>query len=91
MKYLVFGASWCQHCANATALLEHYGIWYDYLSVDDAIEEEAETNQQFLRERGLRSLPQIFEIQLNKEPRLVGGYTELRKELLRKGDGETET
>lgn len=90
MSYIIYGASWCKYCADAEKLLNHYGLWYDYNSVDDILEEEAERAQKFIKDGGYKKLPQIFVVE-DGVPRHIGGYTELKKELLQGNHDTSET
>lgn len=91
MAYLIYGGSWCKYCADAERLLQHYDLPYKYKSLDDSVEEEAEANQKFFKDQNFKSVPQIFEVPYEGCMRHIGGYTELKKELLRGSHGETET
>lgn len=71
MTIKIYGKSNCAGCEQAKALLEAKGEGYEYIDVMRSPEAQA-----LFRERGFRSVPQIF---LDGEH--LGGFAELKKYL----------
>lgn len=70
--YVVYGKQNCQGCDQAKALLEAKGIGYEYVDVM-----KSPSAQALFREKGFRSVPQIY-----VDGKLVeGGYEGLKKKL----------
>ena len=70
--YTVYGKPNCQGCDQAKALLEAKGLGYEYVDVM-----KTPSAQALFREKGFRSVPQIF---LNGE-HLEGGFEGLKNRL----------
>ena len=70
--YTVYGKPSCQGCEQAKALLEAKGFGYEYVDVM-----KTPSAQALFREKGFRSVPQIF---LNGEL-IEGGFEGLKKKL----------
>ena len=70
--YTVYGKPNCQGCDQAKALLESKGLGYEYVDVM-----KTPSAQALFREKGFRSVPQIF---LNGE-HIEGGFEGLKKKL----------
>jgi mycoredoxin len=49
----LFGASWCGDCVRAQALLEHYGVDFDYHDVETS----EENRQRAIEISGLQKIP----------------------------------
>ena len=64
----------CSNCVKAKSLLKSYKIEYEEIAAD-----KDEGAQEFLVEKGLRGVPQVFDGES-----LVGGYEQLFKYLLAK-------
>lgn len=72
LGYKIYGKPNCQGCDQAKALLESKGLGYEYVDVM-----KTPSAQTLFREKGFRSVPQIF---LNGE-HLEGGFEGLKKQL----------
>lgn len=72
LGYKIYGKSNCQGCDQAKALLESKGLGYEYVDVM-----KTPSAQTLFREKGFRSVPQIF---LNGE-HLEGGFEGLKNRL----------
>ena len=70
--YVVYGKPNCQGCEQAKALLEAKGLGYEYVDVM-----KTPSAQTLFREKGFRSVPQVF---LNGE-HIEGGFEGLKKKL----------
>ena len=55
LGYKIYGKSNCQGCEQAKALLESKGLGYEYVDVM-----KTPSAQALFREKGFRSVPQIF-------------------------------
>jgi len=49
----LFGASWCGDCVRAQALLEHYGVDFDYHDVENS----DDNRQRAIEISGLQKIP----------------------------------
>ena len=67
--YTVYGKSNCSGCEQAKALLESKGLGYEYVDVM-----KTPSAQALFREKGFRSVPQIFK----DGEHLLGGILELK-------------
>jgi glutaredoxin 3 len=65
----IYTTMWCPYCARAKALLEHKGVAYHEISLDEEPNRRTEMMQ---RSHGGRTVPQIF---INGEH--VGGSDDL--------------
>lgn len=63
----VYGAEWCKFCKKTKDLLDSKYIEYIFIDIDEKVEES-----EVLIEKGLKTIPQIFE-----GGNLVGGYSDL--------------
>jgi glutaredoxin 3 len=72
LGWKIYGKPNCQGCEQAKALLESKGIGYEYVDVM-----KTPSAQALFREKGFRSVPQIF---LNGE-HLEGGFEGLKNRL----------
>lgn len=70
--YVVFGKKNCAGCDQAKALLDSKGIGYQYIDVMTS-----PSAQQLFREKGFRSVPQIYK----DGEHLLGGVEQLKAEL----------
>lgn len=69
-KVIIYSTASCPYCVQAKRLLDHKGITYQEIRVDQDSEKLAEMIE---RSEGRRSVPQIF---ING--RGIGGFTDLR-------------
>ena len=72
LGWKIYGKPNCQGCDQAKALLESKGLGYEYVDVM-----KTPSAQALFREKGFRSVPQIF---LNGE-HLEGGFEGLKNRL----------
>ena len=72
LGWKIYGKSNCSGCDQAKALLESKGLGYEYVDVM-----KTPSAQTLFREKGFRSVPQIF---LNGE-HLEGGFEGLKNRL----------
>ena len=68
-KITMYTTTWCGYCVRAKALLEHRGVPYDEVVLDDRDAELRATLEQLT---GGTSLPQIV-----IDGETIGGYAEL--------------
>jgi glutaredoxin 3 len=68
-EVVIYTSSWCGYCSRARALLEHKGIAFREIKVD---EDPADRQAMLARSGGRRTVPQIF-----VGDRHVGGSEEL--------------
>jgi glutaredoxin 3 len=64
----MYSTTWCGYCIRAKALLEHRGLEYEEIVMDD----DPAFRQKLLEMTGRWTVPQIF---IDEVP--IGGYTEL--------------
>ncbi|HEY6483794.1 MAG TPA: glutaredoxin 3 [Steroidobacteraceae bacterium] len=55
-KITVYATSWCSYCTRACALLEHKGVTYELIDV----EERPQARAEMLARSGRYTVPQIF-------------------------------
>jgi glutaredoxin 3 len=77
---VMYSSGWCGYCARARALLEHKGVPFSEIRVD---EDPADRQAMLSRSGGRRTVPQIF-----IGDRHIGGFDELYS-LERAGDLDT--
>ncbi len=76
-KYKIFGKPACRFCTAAVDLLNARGIQYEYINV---LEDPA--SLELLRARNFKTVPQIYQYQLDGTGEIhIGGFTELRNYL----------
>lgn len=70
MKFHIYGADWCVFCKKAIALLEKYGIDYEYKNIDIM-----NNLNELVSITGTRpkTIPMIFD----EYEDLIGGYSDL--------------
>jgi glutaredoxin 3 len=68
-EVVIYTSGWCGYCSRARALLEHKGIAFREIRVD---EDPAERQAMLARSGGRRTVPQIF-----VGERHIGGSEEL--------------
>lgn len=78
MKVKVYGQAGCSFCVKAEALLKEMEVEYTYVDIG-----EDTAAKEYLKASGLTTVPQVFELRDDGYlKRLIGGFTQLEKELL---------
>ena len=82
IQYVIFGMQGCKPCANAKEYLRVLGIEFEYVD----LLESPDAQEYIVKELGLRSVPQIFEVVYGEEEpaymKHLGGYDDLREHLM---------
>ena len=65
---IIYSRTVCPYCANAKSLLESKGIKFTEINIDSNA-----AGRDYLVEKGLRSVPQIFQGELH-----IGGFDKLQ-------------
>ena len=65
---IIYSRTVCPYCANAKSLLESKGIKFTEINIDSNA-----SGRDYLVEKGLRSVPQIFQGELH-----IGGFDKLQ-------------
>lgn len=65
---IIYSRTVCPYCANAKSLLESKGIKFTEINIDTNA-----AGRDYLVEKGLRSVPQIFQGELH-----IGGFDKLQ-------------
>jgi len=68
MMMIIYSRTVCPYCANAKSLLESKGIKFTEINIDMNA-----AGRDYLVEKGLRSVPQIFQGELH-----IGGFDKLQ-------------
>lgn len=68
----VYSAEWCSYCQMAKQLLKETKINFEVIDIDEFPDQRA-----WLKEQGLRTIPQIFD----SDGVLIGGYDNLVEHL----------
>ena len=74
--YIILGKPDCPFCDKARELLDSKGLMYMYVDVKNP---SNDSYLSFLKENGIRTVPQVFEL-------LPGGYENLKADLEMKSD-----
>lgn len=72
VEFTVYGKPACSGCEQAKSLLKSKGLNFEYINVM-----QAPSAQQLFREKGFRSVPQIYQ-----GTEYIGGFLELQKALI---------
>lgn len=76
-EYTIYGTTNCGFCNDAKSLLDDKGLPYCYMDAPSSLFFQRE-----FKDKGIRTVPQIFVTDTEGNERHIGGFQELAGELL---------